>query len=87
MERWEEQENREFIRAGTIAASIYNVNRDSQKYPNPITALDIFPHLPAPPPVPVTPEEAKRNLDRFFGNVTKLKDRGHLRRVKPQRSA
>lgn len=87
MEQWEEKENREFFRAGTIAAAAINPYRDVSQYPKGLTAYDIFPHLPEPPVVLPTPEEAKRNAERFFGTVEKLKERGHLRRVRPRRSA
>lgn len=66
MERWNDRENREFLRAGTIAASALNPYRDSKRFPAAITAFDIFPHLPKPAPILPTPEEAARNMERFF---------------------
>lgn len=44
-ERWEEKQKFRFIRAGTIAAAIYEVNRDHRKRSVPFSYLDIFPFL------------------------------------------
>ena len=42
---WQRQEDRAFLRAGTIAALIVEVNRDHKKRSRPYAAEDIFPHL------------------------------------------
>ena len=57
---WQRQEDRAFLRAGTIAALIVEVNRDQKKRSRPYAAEDIFrtshtqtnakaPILPLPP--------------------------------------
>lgn len=38
-------EDRAFTRAGTVAAMVIEVNRDSKRRRTPYTAEDIFPHL------------------------------------------
>ena len=39
------REDRADLRAGLVAAAIYEQNRDSNKKQEPITAYDFFPHL------------------------------------------
>ena len=45
VEGYERQEARAFLRAGTVASLIIEVNRDSKKRGKPYTAADIFPHI------------------------------------------
>ncbi len=65
--RHQEQIRRDFFRSGTIAAAIYNVNRDPRKTP-PFKASDIFTWLAEPQKEP-TPEEEEAALDFFFGGL------------------
>ena len=68
MDRHTEKEAREYIRAGTIAAAIYNVNRDSKKHPQAITAADIFPGIVGPAKEHER-EASSAELDMFFRGV------------------
>lgn len=79
MERWNDRENREFLRAGTIAASALNPYR--KQHADYITAFDIFPHLPQPRPALPTPEEAAQNMRSFFKGL----DRAKTRKPRPAR--
>ncbi len=45
IEGHERQEARAFLRAGTVAAMVVEVNRDSKKRSRPYSAEDIFPHI------------------------------------------
>lgn len=67
MERHEEKEKREFIRFGTVAAAIYNVNRDPKRHPQAFTAADIFPGIAGP--APAEREATVAELDMFFHAV------------------
>lgn len=42
---YEAQEARDFLRAGTVAAMVVEVNRDTKKRSAPYTAETIFPHI------------------------------------------
>lgn len=66
MDRWHEREQRALVRAGTIAAAIYNVNRDPKKHPKGFTARDIF-DLPAPPRGRRTTADLIKRAESFFG--------------------
>jgi hypothetical protein len=60
----EERERREYIRVGTVAAAIYNVNRDPKRRAQLFTYRDIFPHAE------VEPREATdAEIDMFFTGV------------------
>ena len=48
MDRWEEKENRNDVRAGLIAVSALNGPHFVSKDHKPRTLWDIFPHLPKP---------------------------------------
>lgn len=47
MDRWEEKENRRFVRAGAIACAALNPHIDHKKT-KALQPWDIFPHLPKP---------------------------------------
>ena len=64
------QENREFFRIGTVAAAIYNVNRDPKRHPQALDAFDIFP-ISRPPAPKLTPDELLQNADRVFAEHNK----------------
>jgi len=66
MDRWQEKENREFLRAGTIAAAALNPYRKSHS--KAITAADIF-NLPKPPKLPLTKRQLIANADKVFSIV------------------
>lgn len=81
MDRWQEKENREFLRAGTIAAASLNPYRDSKSHPEPFTAYDIFalPRPPAPPRPKLSKAEVIARLDPIFkarnARLKKLEDK------------
>ena len=62
---YERHEARAFLRAGTVASMVVEVNRDPKKRHKPYSAFDIFPHIlpllsdgkPAPEPPPQDPDE------------------------------
>ena len=65
--RHQDRIRRDFFRSGTIAAAIYNVNRDPHKTPF-FKATDIFPGLAEPEKEP-TPEDEEAALEFYFGNI------------------
>lgn len=67
MDRWEEKENREFLRAGTIAAAVLNPWRGDDRKHRPYTAYDFF-HIPRPEisKPKLTPAQIKANAERVF---------------------
>lgn len=86
MDRWEEKENREFLRAGTIAAAALNPWRGEDRKHRPYTAHDFFniprPELPKPK---LTPAQIKANAERVFSIVNaraaRLEGRGRKKRA------
>ncbi len=66
MDRWTEKENREFLRAGTVAAAALNPYRKAHS--KAITAADIF-NLPKPPPQKPTKKQLIANADKVFSIV------------------
>lgn len=70
MERWEEKENREFLRAGTIAAAALSPYVDHKQHPYPLTAHDFF-NLPKPPAPKPTPNELAARAEAIFGAYNK----------------
>jgi hypothetical protein len=66
---WEKKEKREFLRAGTVAAAVYNTVRDSKRRAEAFTAKDVFPVLTpsAERSEPVSAEAAA--IDLFFSGV------------------
>lgn len=66
IEQWQNKENREFLRAGTIAAAALNPHLDRKRHPQALTAHDFF-HLPRPPEPKPTPAQLKENASRIFG--------------------
>lgn len=48
MDRWEEKENRKFVRAGAIATAATNGPHFMSEDKKPIRIWDVFPHLPKP---------------------------------------
>jgi len=77
MQRWKENENRNYLRAGTIAAAALNPYRSKERS-EPFTAFDFF-NLPRPPKPRLTREELIARADRFFSehnsNFIKLEGR------------
>lgn len=65
MERWEEKENREYLRAGTIAAAAANPYRGKDRQNRPLTAHDFF-NLPRPEPREPSAKERAARMDEFF---------------------
>jgi hypothetical protein len=65
--RHQDRIRRDFFRSGTIAAAIYNVNRDPVKTPF-FKASDIFPGLAEPQKKP-TPEDEAAALEFYFGSI------------------
>lgn len=86
MDRWTDKENREYLRTGTIAAHALNPYRDNKFHPAPFTAFDIFPHLPKPPPVQITPAEAANNMRRMFEAMDRAKNRRQKRSARPAKN-
>ena len=70
MDRLRDSENRALVCAGTIAAAVYNVNRDTKRNPKGFTASDIF-DLPAPPPPRRTKAEMIKRAENFFGGYNR----------------
>lgn len=70
MDRWEEKENRKFLRAGTIAAAALNPHIDHKRHPVPLTAYDFF-NLPRPPAPKPTPAQLKAHAAAAFGEHNK----------------
>lgn len=62
MEQWREKEYRGYIKAGIVAATIANVNRDPKKRPQPFTPEDFAPKKPA---VYLSIEESEEALAAF----------------------
>jgi hypothetical protein len=79
MERWQERENREFLRAGTIAAAAVNPHRDSRRHPEAYTAVDFF-DLPRPARPKPTAAEIAQNADRVFSFHNEREKRAAKRR-------
>lgn len=77
MQRWKENENRKYLRAGTIAAAALNPYR-SKDHPDPFTAFDFF-NIPRPPRPRLTKEQLIARAESFFSwhnsNVVKLEGR------------
>lgn len=67
MERHREKEHRKFVRAGVVAAAVYNVNRDPRRQPRAFTSADIFPFLDDRGAAERDVSEAE--LDFFFQGV------------------
>jgi len=65
--RHQDRIRRDFFRSGTIAAAIYNVNRDPVKNPF-FKASDIFTFLAGPENEP-TPEDEEAALEFYFGSI------------------
>lgn len=61
------------LRAGIVAASVYNVNRDTEKAPEPYGPLDFTPwnamQQDLQEPQPVDPETLSKLLDKSLFNV------------------
>jgi hypothetical protein len=64
MERWEEQEHADYLRAGTIAAAALNPHIDHKRQ-KPLTPYDFF-NIPRPPEPPPTFEQRKQRAAAFF---------------------
>lgn len=60
------------LRAGSITAAIYNVNRNHERIPQPFGPLEFFPwndvaRQAAEPPPPMTPEQQSDALRALLG--------------------
>lgn len=86
MARWEDRENRKFLRAGTIAAAALNPHIDRKRHPQPLTAYDFF-HIPPPPKPKPTKKQLIVNADRVFGFVNRVHRRNEARRDRLKESA
>ena len=56
MKRWEQEQERRDYRAGMIASTIANANRDPKKRRKPYEARDFMPARVRPRPKPMTPQ-------------------------------
>jgi hypothetical protein len=65
--RHQDRIRRDFFCSGTIAAAIYNVNRNPHKTPF-FKASDIFPGL-AEPEKEATPEDEEAALEFYFSTI------------------
>lgn len=78
MERWEEKEHREYLRAGTIAAAVLNPWRGQDRKNKPFTPYDFF-DIPRPQKPKPTPEQLEARAASFFNSynarVVKLDER------------
>ena len=82
IERWEEREKLAFVRAGAVAAAVYNSVRDSKKHPQAIVPSDIFPLLKDKHNDEMSPAQEAAALDLFFSGIKhdaqKRKQNGRL---------
>lgn len=81
MERWEEREQREYLRAGTIAAAAINPYRDTKHRPEPFTAFDFF-NIPRPKRKQQRPTKAELlgKAETFFGGYNDAVQRAEARK-------
>jgi len=64
MDRWEEQQQAYYLRAGTIAAAALNPHIDHKRQ-KPLTPYDFF-NIPRPPTPPPTIAQRKERAAAFF---------------------
>jgi len=72
---WDRHRAREKMldrRAGTIAVAIYNVNRDTTKYPKAWDWTDVFTEH-KPPPKPMTEDEMIKAMDMMVARTAHRK--------------
>lgn len=66
MDRWQEKENREFLRAGTIAAA--SLNPHLKQHSQALSAYDIF-NIPRPPEPKASKKQLIANAERVFSII------------------